>query len=206
MRDLQWRWKRFVIAMVGVALVFALGLIMTGLVTSFSTEVDRTLNSIGAERWAVAADASGPFNSFSPISAADAANIGGSPVMVVHQTFQDGAKVRDIIVMGIEPGALGSPEARAATTSPGQSDRGRSKPSRCIDRRLDHLRWQDLRRRRHHIGSEPVRRHPPVYITWPMPSGRSAGAAAGHGDAVRRDPTFLPAELKVMTNSDVKTM
>ena len=30
-RDLQWRWKRFVIAMVGVALVFAMGLIMTGL-------------------------------------------------------------------------------------------------------------------------------------------------------------------------------
>ena len=43
LRDLQWRWKRFVIAMVGVALVFAMGLIMTGLSESFSLEVDRTL-------------------------------------------------------------------------------------------------------------------------------------------------------------------
>jgi len=50
LRDLQWRWKRFVIAMIGVALVFAMGLIMTGLEASFSVEVDRTLDSIGAER------------------------------------------------------------------------------------------------------------------------------------------------------------
>ena len=44
LRDLQWRWKRFVIAVVGVALVFAMGLIMTGLSESFSLEVDRTLD------------------------------------------------------------------------------------------------------------------------------------------------------------------
>lgn len=31
LRDFQWRRKRFVIAMSGVALVFAMGLIMTGL-------------------------------------------------------------------------------------------------------------------------------------------------------------------------------
>ena len=54
LRDLQWRWKRFVIAMIGVALVFAMGLIMTALTASFSLETGRTLHSIGAERWAVA--------------------------------------------------------------------------------------------------------------------------------------------------------
>src|SRR4029078_11571402 len=54
LRDLQWRGKRFVIAMVGVSLVFAMGLIMTGLTASFSIETNRTLESIGAERWAVA--------------------------------------------------------------------------------------------------------------------------------------------------------
>ena len=69
LRDLQWRWKRFVIAMVGVALVFAMGLIMTGLSESFSLEVDRTLQAIDAEVWAVSEDASGPFTSFVPVLA-----------------------------------------------------------------------------------------------------------------------------------------
>ena len=48
LRDLQWRRRRFVIAMAGVALVFAMGLIMTGLSESFSLEVDRTLDAVGA--------------------------------------------------------------------------------------------------------------------------------------------------------------
>ena len=67
LRDLQWRWKRFVIAMVGVALVFAMGFVMTGLSASFSVEADRTLRAIGAEAWAVSDDASGPFTSFVPV-------------------------------------------------------------------------------------------------------------------------------------------
>ena len=66
LRDLQWRWKRFVIAMVGVALVFAMGLIMTGLSESFSLEVDRTLRAIDADVWAVSEDASGPVHVVRP--------------------------------------------------------------------------------------------------------------------------------------------
>ena len=60
LRDLQWRRKRFVIAMLGVGLVFAMGLVMTGLAASFSLEVDRTLSAVGAQLWVVSADASGP--------------------------------------------------------------------------------------------------------------------------------------------------
>lgn len=111
LRDLQWRWKRFVIAMLGVALVFAMGLIMTGLDASFTREVSRTLHSIGAERWAVASDAAGPFSTFSPIAANSTADIGGTPAMILRETLQDGSTVRDLIVMGVEPGQLGSPRA-----------------------------------------------------------------------------------------------
>lgn len=53
--------------MAGVALVFAMGLIMTGLSESFSLEVDRTLDAIGAQAWAVSDQASGPFASFTPL-------------------------------------------------------------------------------------------------------------------------------------------
>ncbi|HEY5423956.1 MAG TPA: hypothetical protein VIK05_10820, partial [Ilumatobacteraceae bacterium] len=122
LRDLQWRWKRFVIAMVGVSLVFAMGLIMTGLTASFSIETSRTLASIGAERWAVASDASGPFSSSSLISASAASESNGSPVMVLRETIKDGSKVRDVIMLGVEQGKLGSPVTSHGDdlTAPGQ--------------------------------------------------------------------------------------
>ncbi len=82
---------------------------MTGLDASFTREVSRTLNSIGAERWAVAADAAGPFSTFSPIAADSAVGIGGTPAMILRETIHNGSNVRDLIVMGVEPGKLGSP-------------------------------------------------------------------------------------------------
>ena len=110
------------IAMFGVALVFAMGLIMTGLAASFSMEVDRTLHSIGAAQWAVASDASGPFGSFNPFPAALASASGGAPVMVLRQTVRDRSTIRDIIVIGVEPGQLGSPRPSrgASLTAAGQ--------------------------------------------------------------------------------------
>ena len=97
--------------MVGVALVFAMGLIMTGLSASFSLEVDRTLDAIDAEVWAVSEDASGPFTSFVPVPAS-AGGPDASPVMVLRQTISDGGTLADIIVVGVEPGRLGSPHGR----------------------------------------------------------------------------------------------
>jgi putative ABC transport system permease protein len=114
LRDLQWRWKRFVIAVLGVALVFAMGLIMTGLAASFALEADRTVAAIGARQWAVAADASGPFTSILPVPI-DAGGSDASPLMVLRQTISDGGEPSDIILIGVEPGKLGSPHVNAGT-------------------------------------------------------------------------------------------
>lgn len=67
MRDLRWRWKRFHDRRRWVSLVFAMGLLMTGLSESFSVEVDRTLDAIGAEAWAACVSASGSYTSFVPM-------------------------------------------------------------------------------------------------------------------------------------------
>jgi putative ABC transport system permease protein len=112
LRDLQWRSKRFVIAMFGVALVFAMGLIMTGLSASFSLEVDRTLAAIDAGAWAVSTDASGPFTSFTPMPADIVEDDDSSALMVLRQTITHDGDVSDIIVIGVEPAQLGSPHAR----------------------------------------------------------------------------------------------
>ena len=108
LRDLQWRRKRFVIAMAGVGLVFAMGLIMTGLDESFSLEVDRTLDAIGAQAWAVSDQASGPFSSFLPVIDT-AGGQDAAPMLVLRQTINDDGHVLDLIVLGVVPGRLGSP-------------------------------------------------------------------------------------------------
>jgi putative ABC transport system permease protein len=96
--------------MLGVALVFAMGLVMTGLSASFSAEVGRTLDALGGAAWAVPDDAAGPFTSFHPVPAALAIRE-ASPLMALRQTTSDGGAVQDIIVLGVEPGRLGSPRA-----------------------------------------------------------------------------------------------
>ena len=122
LRDLQWRWKRFVIAMVGVGLVFAMGLIMTGLSASFSVEADRTLRrhrrrGVGRLRRRVrSVHVARP-------GAAGAAGDEASPVIVLRQTTSDAGTPADLIVVGVEPGRLGAPRATdgADLSGPGQA-------------------------------------------------------------------------------------
>jgi len=206
LRDLQWRWKRFVIAMIGVALVFAMGLIMTGLEASFSVEVDRTLDSIGAERWAVASDASGPFNTFSPIPTIEAADIGGSPVMVLRETIQDGRAVRDVIVMGVQPGALGSPVASRGEglTGSGQIVVDRSLPGAGIGETIS-FGGQEFRIVGTISGQSLFAGIPLVYI--PLADAQKV-AVLGQPLATvllfAEVPQSVPADFKVLSNNDVK--
>ena len=48
LRELQWSRRRFAVAVLATALVFALGLLMSGVSASFDNEIDRTVGSFGA--------------------------------------------------------------------------------------------------------------------------------------------------------------
>jgi putative ABC transport system permease protein len=61
LRDLQWRRRRFAIAVVATSVVFALALMLSGVSTSFDNEIRRTVRSFGADQWFVAKGAVGPF-------------------------------------------------------------------------------------------------------------------------------------------------
>jgi putative ABC transport system permease protein len=111
LRDLQWRRRRFAIAMAGVALVFAMSLIMTGLSAAFAIEANRTLDAIGAERWLVPEGSSGPFTAIAPLPAEVADAIpDGVPIVVLRQTV--GAPPRDLNLFGVVPGSLGAATVR----------------------------------------------------------------------------------------------
>jgi hypothetical protein len=52
--DLRYRYRQFLIAVIGAGQVLAMALLMPGLVGGFSAEINRTVGGIGAERWVLA--------------------------------------------------------------------------------------------------------------------------------------------------------
>lgn len=72
LRDLQWRWKRFAIAIAATALVFSMSLVMSGLADSFPQEVDRLLDSLGGSSYLAPKGEVGPFTSASIVPAGQA--------------------------------------------------------------------------------------------------------------------------------------
>lgn len=68
-RDLLYRRRRYLISMVGAGLVFAMGLVMTGLSAAFPAEWERTVDMLDAGAFVVPAELSGPFTGANPFEA-----------------------------------------------------------------------------------------------------------------------------------------
>ena len=92
LRDMQWRKRRFVIAILSTSIIFAMTLALTGLANGFRVEADKTVDSLGVDLFLVKAGASGPFVGAIPLT------IGGAWVnrpMAVPQ--------RSVLVELVEP-------------------------------------------------------------------------------------------------------
>ena len=119
-RDLQFRRRRFAIAIVGASLVFGLSLVVQGLAESFDRETSDTLSNLGVGRWFVSSRSTGPFTGFTPLgqSQIDAleTGIGGtaSRLLTTRQPIGSGSDRQDAGLVGVEPGALGGPRHLAA--------------------------------------------------------------------------------------------
>ena len=60
-RDLQYRRRRFLIAVIATSVVFSMTVLMSGLSNGLDEETDRIVASFAADSWVVADGASGPF-------------------------------------------------------------------------------------------------------------------------------------------------
>jgi putative ABC transport system permease protein len=114
-RDLQWRRRRFSIAIVGTALVFAMTLLLSGLATSFRAEASRTVGALGADAWVVRSGITGPFTALStiPSEAWRAVQTSptvqkASPLIVMHQVIRS-PEMKDINLFGYQLYGLGHP-------------------------------------------------------------------------------------------------
>lgn len=125
LRDLQWRRRRFAIGVVATALVFALGLILSGVSASFDNEIDRTVDSFGADAWLVPAGTLGPFTAPTTMSESRVASVRrlpgvkrADPVLVLGATTTT-PRARNLNLVGVVPGGVGSPEgAEGRLTGP----------------------------------------------------------------------------------------
>jgi putative ABC transport system permease protein len=82
LRDMQWRKRRFAIAILSTSIIFAMTLVLTGLANGFRVEADKTVDSLGVDLFLVKAGASGPFVGATPFALADLPRIASTPGVV----------------------------------------------------------------------------------------------------------------------------
>jgi len=120
-RDLQWRWRRFVIAIVAAGLAFALSLIMSGTLHHLHQESIRTVKLYEADSWVVADGVTGPFTSASSISGDAAAAVRQLPGVHDASALLIGRSVVDkvdINVVGYERNSFTQPMRVESGTPP----------------------------------------------------------------------------------------
>lgn len=79
LRDMQWRRRRFAIAVLSTAIIFGMTLALTGLANGFQTEARRTVDALGVDQFIVKAGASGPFVGATPFAPVELRRIAASP-------------------------------------------------------------------------------------------------------------------------------
>ncbi len=112
LRDLQWRRRRFLIAVLATAIAFAMSLLMSWVNARLHNEPGNILDVLGADAWVVESGTSGPFTASKVMPARTAEQVAAlpgvtsaEPVVLLHSTAQesDGTtdSVRNVDVIGL---------------------------------------------------------------------------------------------------------
>src|SRR5450755_111998 len=126
LRDMQWRRRRLVIAVISTGLVFAMTLVLTGLANGFRVEAALTVDSMGVDGFVVKAGAAGPFLGSTPCAQVDVARVAAAPGVVAAAplataaaTIREGTSTRNATAFGAPEHGPGMPsvsDGRAPST------------------------------------------------------------------------------------------
>src|ERR1700755_1869815 len=126
LRDMQWRKRRFVIAILSTSIIFAMTLALTGLANGFRVEADKTVDSLGVDVFLVKAGEERPFVGAIPFAPVDLPQIASAPGVVAAVplayaggTATLGETTRNVDIFGAPEHGPGMPavsEGRPAAT------------------------------------------------------------------------------------------
>src|SRR5262245_12207916 len=116
LRDMQWRKRRFAIAILSTSIIFAMTLVLTGLANGFRVEAAKTVDSLGVDTFLVKAGASGPFvgaTPFAPVALQRIASAPGvvaaAPLVYAGGTATLGDATRNVDIFGAPERGPGMP-------------------------------------------------------------------------------------------------
>jgi putative ABC transport system permease protein len=125
--DLRYRYRQFLIAVVGAGVVLAMAILLSGLAHGFRTEIEHTVNAVGADRWVLSEQAHGRITSVSAFDAGMVGRIAQTPgvtradgvAVLPQEVMRAGDRVVTVTVFAVTPGGLGSPAAGDGATLAG---------------------------------------------------------------------------------------
>ena len=110
LRDMQWRKRRLVIAVVSTGLIFGMTLVLTGLANGFRVEAQHTVDSLGVDAFVVKSGAAGPFLGSTPFPDVDLARVAAEPGVVTAAPLACVGTIMKEGVSGRNVTAFGAPE------------------------------------------------------------------------------------------------
>ena len=200
--DLWFRARQFLIAVVGVGLVLALALALSGLADGFHAEVASTVDAVGATSWVMARSAQGRLTAFAAFPAAEVGAVARRarrpPRLCRAVRSRAGGPRRPgrpcrqtVNLFGVQPDGLGDPQVVSGHRLSGADQAVVDSKVRCrsaaCSRSAAPLRRGRNGRRPHHGRRGPPRLHD----AGGRAAGGDRGEAADHrhrhdGDSGRR--------------------
>ena len=126
-RDFAFNGRRYLVSLLAAGLVMGIALLLSGIKSGLENEITRTIDSFHASTWLVARGSRGPFTSpvSFPVSVlAETRSLPGvrraDPVLLAPVTTTT-PRLRNVHVVGVVPGGLGSPTGAAGLLSAGEA-------------------------------------------------------------------------------------
>jgi putative ABC transport system permease protein len=115
--DLRYRYRQFLIAVVGAGVVLAMAILLAGVAAGFGVEINRTVGGEHADRWVVSDKSQGRLTAVASFPAASAAAVAAQAGVGATAGFvlvpQEAVRVGDTnttgSIVGVVPHHLGSP-------------------------------------------------------------------------------------------------
>jgi putative ABC transport system permease protein len=124
LRQLLFRWRQHLLAVLGTALVFSTALLATGMSAGFHAEANQIVRAIGGNGWVTSAGTAGPFSGEVPLHTTDLGRISAAPgvrraqpILILNESVRRGAQFIDVAIFGHLPGTT---EPRVADGRPDQ--------------------------------------------------------------------------------------